>query len=176
VDNKKNSAVAVRCETEDAIAEALEGVAGALPHICVAGVSNAGKSSMINHLIVKKNLAKASSIAGKTNSVDMFIVNDAFVLTDFPGMPSTDPQVDGMWRGKWRPLIKAYMSKVPDLRAFIYVHDIRWPIAPDEVGNVIISCEMLVTNGVCKFYMRPSSGQLLFTTMTLFQRLSLPHG
>ena len=55
-----------------------------LPHIAVAGESNAGKSSLLNHLL-KKELAKASSVAGKTRSVDMMLVNDALVVTDLPG-------------------------------------------------------------------------------------------
>mmetsp|Transcript_15957 Transcript_15957/g.22383 ORF Transcript_15957/g.22383 Transcript_15957/m.22383 type:complete len:270 (-) Transcript_15957:185-994(-) len=133
VSNKFNKIQVHRCESAQSIAEALEGEAGKLPHFCVAGVSNAGKSSMINHLLVKKNIARASSVAGKTKTIDMFVVNDAFVITDFPGMPSTDPQVDGMWKGKWRPLIKDYMTQVNDIRSFIYIHDIRWPIAADEV-------------------------------------------
>mmetsp|Transcript_26117 Transcript_26117/g.42034 ORF Transcript_26117/g.42034 Transcript_26117/m.42034 type:complete len:270 (-) Transcript_26117:44-853(-) len=133
VSNKFNKVQVHRCESAESISEALEGKAGKLPHLCVAGVSNAGKSSMINHLLVKKNIARASSVAGKTKTIDMFIVNDAFVITDFPGMPSTDPQVDGMWKGKWRPLIKDYMTQVTDIRSFIYIHDIRWPIATDEV-------------------------------------------
>eukprot|EP00466_Bigelowiella_natans_P020795 jgi/Bigna1/89572/estExt_fgenesh1_pg.C_510148 len=139
VSNKFNKVQVHRCESAESISEALEGKAGKLPHLCVAGVSNAGKSSMINHLLVKKNIARASSVAGKTKTIDMFIVNDAFVITDFPGMPSTDPQVDGMWKGKWRPLIKDYMTQVTDIRSFIYIHDIRWPIATDEMIRSI-SC------------------------------------
>ena len=62
-----------------------------LPHVCVAGESNAGKSSMINHLLRKK-LARASSVAGKTRSVDMMKVNEKLILTDLPGLPSRDYQ------------------------------------------------------------------------------------
>mmetsp|Transcript_3141 Transcript_3141/g.4704 ORF Transcript_3141/g.4704 Transcript_3141/m.4704 type:complete len:250 (-) Transcript_3141:89-838(-) len=132
VDNKHNSVEVIRCDNEESVKIALKDLEK-YPHVCIAGVSNAGKSSMINHLVRKRNLAKASSVPGKTRSVDLFIINDKFVLADFPGMPSTDPQLDGQWRAKWRPLVKEYMANVVDLRAFIYIHDVRWPIAPDEV-------------------------------------------
>jgi len=132
VENKYNEVTVIRCATQEAIEEAMQKL-GEYPHVCVAGVSNAGKSSMINHLIVKKNLARASSVPGKTKTVDLFLVNDTFVIADFPGMPSTDPQVEGMWKGKWRPLIKSYMTEVKDLRGFVFIHDIRWPVAFDEI-------------------------------------------
>ena len=68
-----------------------------LPHICVAGESNSGKSSLLNHLLRKNNIARASSVAGKTRSVDLMTVNDGVVLADLPGLPSRDHQVERIW-------------------------------------------------------------------------------
>ena len=69
-------------------------------------------------------------MAGKTRSVDMMLVNGAFVFTDLPGLPSRDHQVERIWHSEWRPLVDAYLREAPDLRAMIYVHDIRWKVAP----------------------------------------------
>jgi len=101
-----------------------------LPHICIAGESNAGKSSLLNHLMQKKNLAKASSVAGKTRGVDLFLVNERVVLADLPGLPSRDGQVTQMWEGAWRPLVFEYVKRCKPLLTMLYVHDIRWKVSP----------------------------------------------
>jgi len=56
-----------------------------LPHIAFFGRSNAGKSSVINSLVGKKDLVKTSRIPGKTRKADFFRINDSFYLVDFPG-------------------------------------------------------------------------------------------
>lgn len=101
-----------------------------LPHICICGESNAGKSSLINHLLKKDNLAKASSTAGKTRSVDMMLVNDRVVLTDLPGLPSRDGQVSELWDRSFHSLIMDYIKRCETLLGMIYVHDIRWRVSP----------------------------------------------
>ncbi|MCP6718767.1 MAG: ribosome biogenesis GTP-binding protein YihA/YsxC [Patescibacteria group bacterium] len=56
-----------------------------LPHIAFFGRSNAGKSSVINSLVGKKNLVKVSKTPGKTREANFFLINDFFYLVDFPG-------------------------------------------------------------------------------------------
>ncbi|HCX39895.1 MAG TPA: ribosome biogenesis GTP-binding protein YsxC, partial [Lactobacillus acetotolerans] len=56
-----------------------------LPEIALAGRSNVGKSSLINSLLNRKNLARTSSQPGKTQTLNFYIVNDAFYLVDVPG-------------------------------------------------------------------------------------------
>lgn len=56
-----------------------------LPHIAFFGRSNAGKSSVINSLVGKKNLVKTSKIPGKTREANFFCINNSFYLADFPG-------------------------------------------------------------------------------------------
>ena len=56
-----------------------------LPHIAFFGRSNAGKSSVINSLVGKKNLVKTSKMPGKTQEANFFRVNDSFYFIDFPG-------------------------------------------------------------------------------------------
>ncbi len=56
-----------------------------LSHVAFFGRSNAGKSSVINSIVKKKDLVKVSKVPGKTREANFFLVNDAFYLVDFPG-------------------------------------------------------------------------------------------
>ena len=56
-----------------------------LPHIAFFGRSNAGKSSVINSLVGKKDLVKVSKVPGKTREANFFRINNSFYLIDFPG-------------------------------------------------------------------------------------------
>lgn len=56
-----------------------------LPHIAFFGRSNAGKSSVINSLVDKKNLVKVSKFPGKTREANFFRINNSFYFVDFPG-------------------------------------------------------------------------------------------
>ena len=56
-----------------------------LPHIAFFGRSNAGKSSVINSLVSKKDLVKTSKLPGKTREANFFRINDSFFFVDFPG-------------------------------------------------------------------------------------------
>jgi GTP-binding protein len=55
------------------------------PQIAFFGRSNAGKSSVINSLVNKKDIARASKIPGKTNEANFFRINNSFYFVDFPG-------------------------------------------------------------------------------------------
>src|ERR1044071_5354072 len=55
------------------------------PEFAFIGRSNVGKSSLINMLVDRKNLAKTSSTPGKTQTINHFIINDAWYLVDLPG-------------------------------------------------------------------------------------------
>lgn len=55
------------------------------PQIVFIGRSNVGKSSVINSLTNQKNLARTSSFPGRTQQINIFLVNKAFYLVDLPG-------------------------------------------------------------------------------------------
>jgi GTP-binding protein len=55
------------------------------PEIALAGRSNVGKSSLINCLVNRKNIARTSSKPGKTQTINFFLVNEKLVLADVPG-------------------------------------------------------------------------------------------
>lgn len=56
-----------------------------LSQIAFFGRSNAGKSSVINSLVDKKNLVKVGKVPGKTREANFFRINDSFYFVDFPG-------------------------------------------------------------------------------------------
>ena len=56
-----------------------------LPQIAFLGRSNAGKSSVINSLVGKKDLVKTSKMPGKTREANFFRINNSFYFVDFPG-------------------------------------------------------------------------------------------
>ncbi len=60
--------------------------ADAVPSLVICGRSNVGKSSFINSLFNRKNLAKTSSTPGKTRSVNFFLIDEKFYLVDLPGI------------------------------------------------------------------------------------------
>ena len=125
IENSHNDVSRLLCPTRQVLEQGMLETMS-LPHICIAGESNAGKSSLINHLLHKRSLAKASSVAGKTRSVDMMLVNDRIVVTDLPGLPSRDGQVTAMWESQWQPLVFEYLRRCEGLLAMLYVHDVRW--------------------------------------------------
>jgi len=56
-----------------------------VPQIVFIGRSNVGKSSVINSITNQKNLAKTSSFPGRTQQINIFLINKDFYLIDLPG-------------------------------------------------------------------------------------------
>ena len=56
-----------------------------IPQVAFIGRSNVGKSSVINSLVHKKNLARASAFPGRTQELNVFLINEALYFVDLPG-------------------------------------------------------------------------------------------
>ena len=56
-----------------------------LPEFALAGRSNVGKSSFINKMLNRKNLARTSSKPGKTQTLNFYLINENFHFVDVPG-------------------------------------------------------------------------------------------
>jgi len=78
------------------------------PHIAFLGRSNAGKSSVINSLVSRKNLAKSSSVPGKTREINFFLVNDTCYFADLPGYGFA--KISRKKREKLKKLINWYLT------------------------------------------------------------------
>ena len=106
--------------------EQLRSLDVSLPHVVFAGRSNVGKSSLINALGSRKNLAKVSATPGKTRSLNMYAVTPGnFYLIDLPGYGYA--QCSKAEREKWSKLIHAYITRASNVRCFIALLDGRLP-------------------------------------------------
>jgi GTP-binding protein len=94
-----------------------------LPEIAFIGRSNVGKSSLINMLMNKKNLAKTSSAPGKTQLINHFIINQNWYLVDLPGYGYAKVSRDK--RGQWQKLISNYLRHRENLTVVFVLIDCR---------------------------------------------------
>mmetsp|Transcript_8835 Transcript_8835/g.21210 ORF Transcript_8835/g.21210 Transcript_8835/m.21210 type:complete len:299 (+) Transcript_8835:75-971(+) len=122
-----NEVEILRCASLEDLDAAAERY-GHLPQVCFAGESNAGKSSMLNHLIGQR-VTRSSSVAGKTRTIDWIVVNNKVVLTDLPGLPARDGQTSLLWDNVFEPLFQCYMESKIDMRAMFFLHDSRWRVS-----------------------------------------------
>ncbi len=94
-----------------------------LPEIAVAGRSNVGKSSLLNHLFGVKDLVKTSSTPGKTQMINFFSVNDEVVFVDLPGYGYA--KVPQEVRKQWGPMMESYLQNRAQLKLMLLLLDIR---------------------------------------------------
>jgi len=97
-----------------------------LPQLALAGRSNVGKSSLLNKLTGRKNLAKTSSTPGKTRSLNFYRVSpEEFYLVDLPGYGYA--RCSKSERDKWAALITRYLRDNARLFGVIALLDSRLP-------------------------------------------------
>jgi len=94
-----------------------------LPEYAFIGRSNVGKSSLINMLLSRKELARISSTPGKTQTINYFLVNKAWYLVDLPGYGYA--RISKVKRKKWRGMIETYLSKRRNLYCVFTLIDSR---------------------------------------------------
>ncbi|SFE23685.1 GTP-binding protein [Paenibacillus catalpae] len=103
----------------------------ALPEIALAGRSNVGKSSLINKLILRKNLARTSSQPGKTQQLNYYRVNDMVYFVDFPGYGYA--KVSKTQRELFGQMIETYIRDRKELKLQLLVIDMRHAPSKDDV-------------------------------------------
>ncbi len=102
-----------------------------LPEIALSGRSNVGKSSFINCLLNRKNLARTSSKPGKTQQLNFYNIDDQFRFVDVPGYGYA--KVSKTERAKWGKMIETYLTTRPNLRAVVSLVDFRHEPTADDV-------------------------------------------
>ncbi|MAQ37256.1 MULTISPECIES: ribosome biogenesis GTP-binding protein YihA/YsxC [Thioclava] len=91
--------------------------------VCFAGRSNVGKSSLINALTNRRNLARASNTPGRTQEINYFTTQDGPYLVDLPGYGFAQAPVAVV--AKWQALLKDYLSGRATLRRAFVLIDTR---------------------------------------------------
>ena len=94
-----------------------------LPEFAFIGRSNVGKSSLINLLAEKKDLAKVSDLPGKTRLLNFFVINDTWNLVDLPGYGYA--HVGKSERQEFNTAVRDYLSQRPTLRCTFVLVDSR---------------------------------------------------
>jgi GTP-binding protein len=96
---------------------------GKFPEVAFAGRSNVGKSSLINTLMRRKNLARTSSTPGCTRLINFFTVNNQISFVDLPGYGYA--KVSEASRRQWGEMIETYFKNRQSLRCVILILDTR---------------------------------------------------
>ncbi len=105
-----------------------------LPEVAFIGRSNVGKSSLINKVCNKKNLAQASSAPGKTRSLNFFLVNDENYFVDLPGYGyAIAPE---HMKSSWAKLVETYLQERKQLKLVVQILDARHE--PMELDKIMI--------------------------------------
>ncbi|MFD2628706.1 ribosome biogenesis GTP-binding protein YihA/YsxC [Oceanobacillus kapialis] len=102
-----------------------------LPEIALAGRSNVGKSSFINKLINRKNLARTSSKPGKTQTLNFYKINEAFYFVDVPGYGYA--KVSKKEREKWGVMMEEYFETRETLQTVLLITDVRHEPTNDDI-------------------------------------------
>jgi ribosome biogenesis GTP-binding protein YsxC/EngB len=100
--------------------------------LCLAGRSNVGKSSLINALTGRRELARTSNTPGRTREINFFDVGGRLWLVDLPGYGharAPRPLVE-----RWQALLRAYLAGRPNLRRAFLLIDARHGLKPVDHG------------------------------------------
>ncbi|MEM6877042.1 MAG: ribosome biogenesis GTP-binding protein YihA/YsxC [Bacteroidota bacterium] len=91
-----------------------------MPEFAFIGRSNVGKSSLINKLVGRKQLARTSHQPGKTQLLNLYLINEAWFLADLPGYGYA--KVSKKTRGKWQDRLENYFTYRAQLtNAFVLI-------------------------------------------------------
>ena len=101
------------------------------PEFLLVGRSNVGKSSFINTLINRKNLARTSSIPGKTQTLNFYLINNEFYFVDVPGYGFA--RVSQKLKNKFGLMIEDYLKERDNLKKVFMLIDFRHKPTEDDV-------------------------------------------
>lgn len=101
---------------------------GPWPEVAFAGRSNVGKSSMINRLLGRRQLAHVSATPGRTRTINFYRINHTFLFVDLPGYGYA--KVSRAVQAAWWNLVETYLTQRPHLRGVIHIVDARHPPTP----------------------------------------------
>lgn len=102
-----------------------------IPEIVLVGKSNVGKSSFVNTMINRKNLARTSNVPGKTRQINFYNIDDKFYFVDLPGYGySKMSKQEKVISGKY---IEDYLEERENISLIIFLLDIRHNPTSDDM-------------------------------------------
>ncbi len=116
-----------------------------VPELAFAGRSNVGKSSLINKLLNRKNLARVSQKPGKTATINFFDIDGAINFVDLPGYGFA--RVSKEEKKKWGNIIETYLNSRENLSQVILLVDSRHTPTEDDrtmMGFIRAVCDRAV--------------------------------
>ncbi|ACV58853.1 ribosome biogenesis GTP-binding protein YihA/YsxC [Alicyclobacillus acidocaldarius] len=103
-----------------------------LPEFAFLGRSNVGKSTLLNRLLNRKQLARVSSQPGKTRQINFYLINQSFRFVDLPGYGYA--AVSKQERQRFAAMIDRYLNDRECLRRIFHLIDIRHEPTKDDVA------------------------------------------
>ena len=101
------------------------------PEFIMLGRSNVGKSSFINTIVNRKNIAHISSKPGKTNTINFYLVDKSFYFVDVPGYGYADTSKDEI--RKFGLMVEEYLKKRTELKRAFLIIDFRHKPTNDDI-------------------------------------------
>jgi GTP-binding protein len=111
-----------------------------VPEIAFSGRSNVGKSSLLNKLVRRKSFARVSRTPGRTQQINFFSVNGAFLLADLPGYGYA--KVSKERKDEWGRLIEGYLRTSADLRGVVQLLDARHEPTDQDMAMLELLAEL----------------------------------
>lgn len=105
-----------------------------VPEVAFAGRSNAGKSSTLNRLTGRRQLARVSKTPGRTQLINFFTVNEGGRLVDLPGYGYA--RAAKSRQQAWGRAVDEYLNRRPNLVCVVLVMDARHPLKPFDQGMI----------------------------------------
>lgn len=102
-----------------------------LKEIALSGRSNVGKSSFINSVCGRKNIARISGKPGKTMTLNFYNIDEQFIFVDVPGYGYAKQSKKE--REKWGQMIEYYLSERKELSCVVQLIDIRHKPTEDDI-------------------------------------------
>ena len=102
-----------------------------MPEFALIGRSNVGKSSFINSIVRINGLAKTSNTPGKTKLINLFEINENFVIADLPGYGYA--KVSGKMQNQWQKSLENYLLKRASIVSLIQFIDSRHEVQQNDL-------------------------------------------
>lgn len=119
-----------RAEFVRSAAKAADFPRDGLPQVVFAGRSNVGKSSVINKILLRKNLARVGAAPGKTTHINYFLIDEKLYLVDLPGYGYA--KVSKGERDRWGKLMESYFADRSQMTLGVMIVDSRHKPTADD--------------------------------------------